>query len=59
MIAQHPFWFSLVLACVLWYSTIMVYVAIRGAADIKAMLRKLSAPSEEAEGPDPPQAARQ
>lgn len=29
-------------ACVVWYSTITVYVAIRGAFDIKDMLRRLS-----------------
>jgi hypothetical protein len=29
------------MACVVWYSTITVYVAIRGAADIKEMLTRL------------------
>jgi hypothetical protein len=41
MIAEHPFWFLLTMACVVWYSTITVYVAIRGAADIKSMLKRL------------------
>ncbi len=58
MIAAHPFWFLLTIACVVWYSTIMVYVAIRGAADIKTMLRKLSEP-EEAEETDSPKAGGQ
>jgi hypothetical protein len=31
------------MACVIWYSTITVYVAIKGAADIKNMLARLGA----------------
>ena len=30
-------------ACVVWYSTITVYVAIKGGADIKHMLARLDA----------------
>jgi hypothetical protein len=30
------------MACVVWYSTVTVYVAIKGAADIKNMLARLS-----------------
>jgi hypothetical protein len=30
------------MACVIWYSTITVYVAIKGASDIKNMLARLS-----------------
>lgn len=37
----HGFWTIVVGACLLWYSTITVYVAIRGAADIRGMLRRL------------------
>jgi hypothetical protein len=29
------------MACVVWYSTITVYVAIKGAGDIKNMLDRL------------------
>jgi hypothetical protein len=29
------------MACVIWYSTITVYVAIKGARDIKQMLARL------------------
>jgi hypothetical protein len=50
---SHPFWFLLLIACLVWYSTITVYVAIRGAFDIRTMLEHLkqsngdgSAPSE-------------
>ncbi len=38
---QHPFWFLLVMACVGWYTTITVYVAVRGSFDVRRMLRKL------------------
>ena len=30
-------------ACVFWYSTITIYVAIKGGADIKHMLKRLDA----------------
>jgi len=36
------FWLVLVAACVVWYSTVTVYVAIKGVTDIKSMLRHLS-----------------
>ena len=38
---EHPFWWLLTAAALVWYSTITVYVAIRGAADIRTMLRRL------------------
>ncbi len=41
MLTNHPFWGLLTLAVLVWYSTITVYVGIRGAADIKHMLRTL------------------
>lgn len=41
MIYEHWFWFGITAACVIWYSTITVYVAIRGFGDIKSMLKKL------------------
>jgi hypothetical protein len=56
MIAEHLFWWLLVMACVVWYSTITFYVAIRGAADIKGMLARLADINDEASTPpaDPP-----
>lgn len=39
---EHWVWLSLTWACVIWYSTITIYVAIRGAKDIKGMLGRLS-----------------
>ncbi|HPO15236.1 MAG TPA: hypothetical protein PLI09_17465 [Candidatus Hydrogenedentes bacterium] len=38
----HWFWLLITAACVIWYSTITVYVAIKGAFDIKDMLKRLS-----------------
>jgi hypothetical protein len=36
-------WWLILMVCVLWYSTVTVYVAIRGAWDIKSMLARLAA----------------
>jgi len=38
---NHWFWWLMTAACVVWYSTITVYVAIKGARDIKNMLARL------------------
>ena len=43
----HEFWWCLTIGCVVWYSTVTVYVAIRGASDIKKMLRHLAQDSSE------------
>lgn len=48
-VTEHPFWFLLVMTCVLWYSTITIYVSIRGVFDIRGMLRNLRDGSETAE----------
>ena len=34
-------WFVVVVACLVWYATVTVYVAIRGAQDIKHMFARL------------------
>lgn len=44
---EHWFWWILTIACVLWYSTITVYVAVRGVSDIAGMLKRLSSNGEE------------
>ncbi len=49
MLTNHPFWGVLTIAVLVWYSTITVYVSIRGAADIKDMLRKLKEGQDKAE----------
>ena len=35
------FWWWMTVACLAWYSTITVYVSIRGVRDIKSMLARL------------------
>jgi hypothetical protein len=40
------FWLCVTLAALLWYSCITVYVAIKGVADIKGMLRRLKEKGE-------------
>ena len=35
------FWWWLTMACLVWYSTITVFVTVRGAYDIKHMLARL------------------
>ena len=47
MLTGHPFWGLMTLAVLAWYSTITVYVAIRGIADIRTMLKTLKKNSEE------------
>jgi hypothetical protein len=39
---DHVFWSLLTVACVVWYSTVTVYVTIKGIADIRGMLGRLS-----------------
>ncbi len=39
---EHWFWLLMAAACLVWYSTVTVYVAIRGLRDIKEMLSRLS-----------------
>jgi len=48
MIAEK-FWYIVTAACVLWYSTITIYISFKGAKDIKYMLANLSKLAEEAE----------
>jgi len=38
---DHWFWTMLAIACIVWYSTVTVYVAIRGSFDILGMLARL------------------
>lgn len=41
MIDGATFWWYVTSACLVWFSTVTVYVAIRGGLDIKHMLRRL------------------
>lgn len=40
-VSEHPFWLALTVLCLLWYSVITLYVAFRGAIDIRHMLEIL------------------
>ncbi len=42
MIMAHLFWALLLAACVVWYSTITLYVSLEGMRDIRTMLKQLS-----------------
>ncbi len=37
----HPFWWLVTAAVLAWYSTVTVWVAVRGVRDIRGMLRRL------------------
>ncbi len=41
--ALRWFWGLLLLACLVWYATVTVYVAVRGVRDIRTMLSHLRA----------------
>jgi hypothetical protein len=47
----HEFWWLMTGACVLWYTVITGYVAVKGVLDIKHMLNRLSGKSSEPESP--------
>ena len=46
----HWFWFALIIAVVVWYSTITLWVAIKGALDIREMVARLDEEQSEARG---------
>ncbi len=50
MIGKHWFWWLMTAAVVVWYSTITIYVAVRGTLDIKHMLARLEAAQDENTG---------
>ena len=41
MLQEHWVWGGLILAVLLWYSTVTVYVAVKGIGDIRSMLKAL------------------
>ena len=43
MLQNHWFWGLLTIACLVWYSTITIYVSIKGVGDIRHLLRRLAA----------------
>ena len=46
MLTDHWFWGAITLVCLTWYSTVTIYVAIKGVGDIRSMLRRLSNPKD-------------
>ncbi len=48
----QPFWFFMTVAVLVWYSTVTVYVAVKGLLDIRDMFKRLRAeagrPTEQA-----------
>ncbi len=43
MSLAQGFWALITAACVIWYSTITLYVAVKGFGDIRRMLKNLGA----------------
>lgn len=39
----QSFWWLLTMICVVWYSTITVYISVQGLRDIRGMLGRLKA----------------
>jgi len=48
---SHFFWWLLTIACLVWYSTITIYVSVKGVADIRHMLARLAARRDNGEPP--------
>jgi len=51
MINEHWFWWLVTLAVLVWYSTVTIYVAVKGARDIRQMLRRLKEGEKEKDKP--------
>lgn len=51
---EHWFWFGIAMMAVVWYSTITIYVAVRGSFDIRHMLEMLKHKHAENGGADQP-----
>ncbi len=41
MIREHWFWYLVLLAVLVWYSTVTLYISVRGTMDIRDMLKRL------------------
>jgi hypothetical protein len=41
LLSLADFWWYVIVACLVWYVTVAVYVAVRGAFDIKHMFERL------------------
>ena len=56
---EHWFWLLLTAACLAWYSTITVYVAVRGLMDIRQMLERIGRIGKEDQPPEAGEERRQ
>jgi len=43
---SHPVWFLLMIAAIVWYSTVTIFVAVKGVRDIRGMLHRLEESDE-------------
>ena len=50
--SEHWFWLLVTAACVVWYSTITIFVAVKGMKDIRGMLGRLAKKSALSEKAD-------
>lgn len=48
----HELWWLVVWACVVWYSTITIYISVKGCFDIKEMLERLKRDHEKQDDND-------
>jgi hypothetical protein len=48
------FWWGITMACMSWYAVITLYVAIKGAGDIRGMFSRLAAKQQDAEAEQSP-----
>ena len=54
MLGERWFWGGLILIVLLWYSTVTVYVAVKGIGDIRSMLRTLNSRASGGDRARPP-----
>ena len=44
---EHWFWLLVTVACVVWYMTVTVFVAVKGFSDIKTMFASMARQKDE------------
>jgi hypothetical protein len=42
--SEHPVWLIMTAVAIVWYSTVTIFVAVKGVTDIRGMLRRLRGP---------------
>jgi hypothetical protein len=51
LMTLERFWWLLMIAVVVWYSTVTIYIAVRGTLDVQHMLRALGEKQSGESGP--------